>query len=713
MNQIKSQGASNTLFNHSRPNRPNRSKFDLSRLQNFSIEPGMIAPFDLLPTLPGDEAHIKFKFSLDTLPLIQSSLTGYKVITHWYYMKNRDLWKGWKTFITKGRTGNVNLTVPQVDLNYPIDKPKAGSFQVNLSNSLGTSVQTLTAFGYHYPVSRHSLSSWLDIPPYYSGFYNFVSDDDTINLTKNSCVLSKDYLPYTFVPTNKNQWSDKMLSNYTDAIKTGFGNFPKVNALPFVMYQSVSKNNYVNQNSLQKNTALFPEQGDDDWLLPYTVDNGNSNIANYISGRSTIDSNDIININGVYSSSETDVDLRLLRYAQFDDDYFTTSLPWLQRGDVTDINGVEIKDFTADINTSIAFSKVTNNAFLPTSLVTSVSSTAITDSSSVKGNLVNGYGFDIVPQGKIGHTEDDITTVGFNASNTPSDTDGHYNSFFGISADNLASALNGSLLSENITSILSNPSGTIILNANQLRQLIALSVWQERNARVDGSYNAMIFQHWQKNPKSEEHKPIYIGGTCDYINFSTVIQNSQSSSDSKLGDTAGFGSVAGAGDVGTFHCDDYGFIMGIMIIKPVTTYQQGVPHWSFETSFDDYVQPEFESLSPQPILNKELYVQGTDVDNDLFGYQERYTYLKVRQNINKGMFAVKPEKDILFGAFTQSRWFENKPELSYQFLCISPDNIRRDWLAYPVYPTFRVQALTDCFMVRELAYSSQPNTFGF
>lgn len=701
MNQVKSQGASNTLFNHSRPNHPNRSKFDLSRLQNFSIDPGMIAPFDLFPTLPGDEAHIKFKFSLDTLPLIQSSLTGYKVITHWYYMKNRDLWKGWKTFITKGRTGNVNLTVPQVDLNYPIDKPKAGSLTINVASYNGEDDNDFTAYGYYYPIARHSLSSWLDIPSYYSGFYNFVSLDDgnpsSVVLDAISPVLYKDYLPYTFVPTNKNEWSEEMMTEYTNAIKTGFGNYSKVNALPFVMYQNIVKNNYVNQNLLQNNTALFPEQGDDDWLLPYTVDSGKSNIANYISGRSQIDNDDVINVDGIFSSDETDVDLRLLRYAQFDDDYFTTALPWLQRGDVSEL-GI---DLTADINGSWQATGTT-----PVTLdgKGGVSLRLITDSETSDDTVRYS-------QGALNNSN----YVAFTGHQNDSASGAELKFSSGGLLYNASGSLviNNSAIAQALTLGSSSKKVSISLTANQFRQLLALSVWQERNARVDGSYNAMIFQHWQKNPKSEEHKPMYIGGTCDYINFSTVIQNSQSSSDSKLGDTAGFGSVAGVGDVGTFHCDDYGFIMGIMIIKPITTYQQGVPHWAFETSFDDYVQPEFESLSPQPILNKELYVQGTDNDNQLFGYQERYTYLKVRQNVNKGMFAVKPGKDILFGAFTQSRWFENKPELSYQFLCMSPGNIRRDWLAYPVYPTFRVQALTDCFVVRELAYTSQPNTFGF
>ena len=87
--------------------------------------------------------------------------------------------------------------------------------------------------------------------------------------------------------------------------------------------------------------------------------------------------------------------------------------------------------------------------------------------------------------------------------------------------------------------------------------------------------------------------------------------------------------------------------------------------------------------------------------------------MKVRQNVNRGLFQCKPDKDRLFGSFTQARWFESRPEFSYQFLCMSPNNIRRDWLAYPSQPAFKLQTASKVTVVRNLAYASRPNTFGF
>lgn len=636
MNALKG-GASNTLFNHSRPNKVNKSKFDLSRIVNLTMDAGMIVPFDFFEVLPGDVVNLSNAYALDTLPLVQSPLTRYKVIVHWYYMKARDLWKGAKTQATKGRTGNIELSTPQVDLLYPIsDGPGSAD----------------------YPISHHSLSTFLGVPPKFSGHTNL-----------DGLVIS-DYESYTNVPSDINSARYK-------AILTGFKQYRYVNALPFMMYQSIVKNNYVNSNLLIENKALFPDEGDDDWILPY-----NSSVTNFVNvaRNSEVSSSDtLVSANGVYRSNDKFVRLDLLRYSQFDDDYFTTALPWLQRGDVKSIAGGEVS--VPDLNSLFDSLSLSLN-----------SSPAIGTASVYNSN------FDL----RVGSTVDGDDFL-------ISDTDSA--SSFSLLRD----ALNKIKVVKNFSRDSVLPVN-LSLTANQLRELIALSVWQERNSRVDGSYNSLIYQHWSVNPNSEEHLPVYMGGFVDYVNYSTILQNSESSSNSPLGSTAGRGSSSGSSKINdSFHCSDYGYCMGILQIKPDTSYMQGVEHvLSCKNAFEDIPFPEFENLSPEPILNKEIYVSENDsIDNGLFGYQERMTYLKVRQNVNRGLFQMKPDKDYLFGSFTQARWFNNLPKLSYQFLCMSPNNMRRDFLAFPKYPAFRLQFLTNCFVVRGLSYTSEPETFGF
>lgn len=326
MNQVKGNGASSTLFQHDRPNKPQVSRFDLSRKVNFSLDTGMIVPIELLETYPGDKFRISNKMAIDTLPLVAPSLTNYKIVTHYYYMKKRSMWKGWKTFSTKGRSGNEHLTVPQVDLSIPVVKNSRVLIPVGIRKS--------RAYADFYAISNHSLSSFIGVPPSMNGHYGLVTESG-----KSSAFILKNYLPNTFKITNHGDLTAAELNAYNDAVDTGFASYPRVSALSFVMYQSICKHYYVNPNLLQDNHALFPVEGDDDWILPYTIEN---NIANYISGKSNLPAGSKVNYTGVYSNDETEVDLRLLRYSMFDDDYFNTALKDLQRGaaETLDLSGV-------------------------------------------------------------------------------------------------------------------------------------------------------------------------------------------------------------------------------------------------------------------------------------------------------------------------------------------------------------------------------------
>lgn len=672
--QIKSnQGASSTLFNHSRPNNPKTSDFDYSAQNNFTADVGMIIPFDYFPTLPGEDIDIDFEMILDTLPLVLPSITQYKVVTHWYYMKRRDLWKGWKTFSTKGRTGNIEKLIPRLDRNLPFSIPEKVSDYGNLyglSYPYIDSPDSLPSKDWFddyvltdgnlkcYADGYHSLASFLGCPPYRNG---------VIRKSGDFKVTFGHYLPYSFVqdgPIGGRDAVSTVVLGADDLTSelTGHNFYRYVNALPFAMYQSIVKNNYVNQNLLQDNLALFPEQGDDDWILPYNASHDGINYIGKGEEKNADVNDDNTSASGVYRSTDKRVRLDCLRYAQYQEDYFTTGLPWLQRGEAETLNS----EFSLD-------------------------------------DLVSTFDFsDSVHGSDVGSDSNTAVYVDRNDSQflTSSMADNHL----------ILEALNKGKLSA--------LSGTLqsSITANQLRELIAVSVWQERNARVNGSYNSMIYQHWLTNPHSEEHKPVYIGGTVDFISFTSVLQTSESTESSPLASQGGLGRSNGQSRVGHIRSDDYGYVMGIMIIYPTTTYSQGISHdLSCENIFDDFVQPEFEGLSPQPILNKELFISDDDdVNDDLFAYQERYIYLKVRQNQNKGMFYASPEKDRLFSAMTQSRWFDTTPQLSYQFLCMSPDNVRRDWLAYPEYPAFRIQTASKVRINnRHLSYASQPETFGF
>lgn len=141
-------------------------------------------------------------------------------------------------------------------------------------------------------------------------------------------------------------------------------------------------------------------------------------------------------------------------------------------------------------------------------------------------------------------------------------------------------------------------------------------------ARTDGSYNQMIQAQFQHNPNWHEHSVVYCGGSSQPIVFSEVVQTSEDNN-SPLGTTGGRAvSSSGSKEI-EVSADDYTIFMTVMTITPDDYYSQGIERmWSELTQSEQYF-PILNNLEPQAIKNKELFLTGTDSDDDdIFNYQE-------------------------------------------------------------------------------------------
>lgn len=441
------------------------------------------------------------------------------------------------------------------------------------------------------------------------------------------------------------------------ALFTGFKNLASLSALPFMMYQKIYRDNYAPINFLQSNQVWYPNDLSDEWRISYDGSNviGTDLIPTdkhwFVPENSNITSSKNDKFHFIPHIDDTSVDLLQLRYACFDEDIFTSAKPWLVRGE----------ESSANLDVSQASLDVTN----------------VFDSDSFEGTQ---YALAVKSNDKIG------VATGPNPAIVGS---WFVNAFKKASISNLS----------------------ISLTANTLRSLVAVSLWQESNALVNGNYNSLIGVHFKNNPKYDTYEPVYIGGTSDYIQFSDVLQTS-ASSETPLGSQAGLGRLNSNGYVGRFHSTDYGFIMGVMIISPEVVYADGVEKfWTDKTQSDLYF-PEFANLGFQPILNERVFVSDNDnVNTNLFGYSTRYLEYKTRLNKVSGLLQLK-DTDLLFSAYAQSRYYPSAPSLSLQFVTMSPMNLRRDWLSYPNQPALKVQFASDITAIRPLPYQCQPSRLG-
>ena len=165
---------------------------------------------------------------------------------------------------------------------------------------------------------------------------------------------------------------------------------------------------------------------------------------------------------------------------------------------------------------------------------------------------------------------------------------------------------------------------------------------------------------------SRIQQPEYLGGSRQSIFFSEVLQTSETQT-TPLAQQAGTSTTMTGIKFYDKYIPEHGFIMTLMYIRPTDEYCQGLERqWTRENKFDYYL-PQFANLGEQAILNKELYAQGTDADNEVFGYQTRYAEYRTVENRVAGFF-----KDNSFKAWTMTREFENAPQLNEDFLKCEP-----------------------------------------
>jgi hypothetical protein len=163
---------------------------------------------------------------------------------------------------------------------------------------------------------------------------------------------------------------------------------------------------------------------------------------------------------------------------------------------------------------------------------------------------------------------------------------------------------------------------------NQLRQSFQIQKLLERDARGGTRYTEIIRSHFGViSPDARLQRPEYLGGGTTDINISPIAQTSGTSASgttTPLGTLASMGTTLAHNHGFTQSFVEHGIIIGLVSVRADLTYQQGLQKmWSRSTRYDFYF-PAFATLGEQTVLNQEIYVTGNTTDTDVFGYQERW-----------------------------------------------------------------------------------------
>lgn len=198
---------------------------------------------------------------------------------------------------------------------------------------------------------------------------------------------------------------------------------------------------------------------------------------------------------------------------------------------------------------------------------------------------------------------------------------------------------NGGLELANAVADLSTATAATI---NQLRQSFQIQKLLERDARGGTRYTEIIRSHFGVvSPDARLQRPEYLGGGSTPVSINPVAQTSATGlteDTSPQGNLAAFGTALAYNHGFTYNATEHGVLIGLVSVRADLTYQQGLPRmWSRSTRYDFYF-PAFATLGEQAVLNKEIYCTGTATDDDVFGYQERWAEYRYKPSQITGYF---------------------------------------------------------------------------
>ena len=181
-------------------------------------------------------------------------------------------------------------------------------------------------------------------------------------------------------------------------------------------------------------------------------------------------------------------------------------------------------------------------------------------------------------------------------------------------------------------------SGGIGATINQLRLAFQIQKFYEQQARGGSRYTEVVRSFFGvTSPDARLQRPEYLGGNRVPINVNQIVQQSGTeSSGTPQGTVVGQSLTTDSHSDFTKSFTEHGLIIGVMVARYDHTYQQGLNRlWSRKDKFDFY-WPVFANIGEQAIKNKEIFAQGNDKDNEVFGYQEAWAEYRYKPNMVTG-----------------------------------------------------------------------------
>lgn len=214
-------------------------------------------------------------------------------------------------------------------------------------------------------------------------------------------------------------------------------------------------------------------------------------------------------------------------------------------------------------------------------------------------------------------------------------------------------------------------SGVSAITINDLRQAFQIQKFYEKWARGGSRYTETLRVMFNViSPDARLQRPEYLGGTHSRVNVVPTAQTSSTDSVSPQSNLSAFGVLGDSAHGFNKSFVEHGYVIGLCCLRADITYQQGLNKmWSRRQMFDFY-WPTLAHLGEQVVYNREIYTQGTAEDNGVFGYQERYAEYRYKPSMITGKLRSTDAQSLDVWHLAQK--FDTLPKLNQDFIEENP-----------------------------------------
>lgn len=191
------------------------------------------------------------------------------------------------------------------------------------------------------------------------------------------------------------------------------------------------------------------------------------------------------------------------------------------------------------------------------------------------------------------------------------------------------------------TNLFADLTTATAADVNAIRRAFALQRYQEARAQYGSRYTEYLRYLGITPSDARLDRPEYLGGGKQTVSFSEVLRTGNVTADDAtlpVGQLKGHGIAAMRSNRYRYFAEEHGYVITLLSIRPRTMYIDGLQRtWSRRTK-EDYYQRELERIGQQSILNKEIKWQNLAADDNVFGYQDRYSEYRHQNSNVAGVF---------------------------------------------------------------------------